>query len=307
MPNTEPFIPKYGWKPDLPDYRDLKYTPPQATLDALPPSVDLRPGLPPVLNQGSLGSCTANAIAIAHQFSQRKGNESQEIQPSRLFIYYNERVMEGTVGVDAGAAIRDGVKSIVQQGVCPEDIWPYNISKFIVKPPDNCYVEAMKHQAIRYERITQDLRHMKACLASGYPFVFGFTVYQSFESPEVAQTGAANLPSGDDTPVGGHAVLAVGYDDSTQRFLVMNSWGTGWGMQGFFTIPYAYLTNPNLAADFWTVYEVELISPKPAPTPTPTPTVSPEQKPVLDINIPGIGPVKVYVPARAGDLASISK
>jgi len=99
---------------------------------------------------------------------------------------------------------------------------------------------------------------LKACLAQGYPFVFGFTVYESFESSVVAKTGVAPMPGRNEQPLGGHAVLCVGYDDKTQKFLVENSWGTGWGMKGFFTLPYNYLTSPDLADDFWVVQTVEI-------------------------------------------------
>jgi C1A family cysteine protease len=205
-----------------------------------------------------LGSCTANAIANAHLFEQRKQNAAQPFLPSRLFIYYNERVMEGTVHSDSGAMIRDGIKSIAKQGVCSEKQWPYTIAKFTRKPAQTCYKEALKHQAVLYQRLVPTLTQLKGCLASGYPFVFGFTVYESFESPEVTRTGTAPMPASGEQVLGGHAVLAVGYDDAIQRFIVMNSWGTSWGMQGFFTMPYAYLTDTNLADDFWTVRLVEV-------------------------------------------------
>ena len=114
----------YGWVPDLPDARDYMYAAPLQVLTGLPPKVDLRPQCPPVLDQGALGSCTANAIANAHLFDQRKQKAKQPFLPSRLFIYYNERVMEGTVHSDAGAMIRDGIKSIAKQGTCAEKQWP---------------------------------------------------------------------------------------------------------------------------------------------------------------------------------------
>jgi C1A family cysteine protease len=175
--------------------------------------------------------------------------------PSRLFIYYNERSIEGTVASDSGAQIRDGIKSVNQQGACPEDLWPYVIASFAEQPPANCYTVAAQNKVKAYQRLTQNLNQMKACLASGYPFVFGFTVYESFESQTVAQTGVVNMPAASEQVLGGHAVVAVGYDDSQQRFIVRNSWGTGWGLQGYFTMPYSYLTqaHPALASDFWTI------------------------------------------------------
>jgi C1A family cysteine protease len=94
---------------------------------------------------------------------------------------------------------------------------------------------------------------MRGCLAAGYPFVFGFTVYSSFEGQEVAKTGVVSMPTPDEQVVGGHAVLAVGYDDASQAFIVRNSWGAGWGQEGYFTMPYAYLTTRALSSDFWTI------------------------------------------------------
>jgi C1A family cysteine protease len=251
-------VERYGWIPDLPDGRDRLYSAPLPTLMALPPSADLRPQCPPVLDQGQLGSCTANAIANAHLFDQLKEEAASPFVPSRLFVYYNERAIEHSVGRDAGAMLRDGIKSIAQQGVCPEPAWPYVISRFADPPPANCFQMALNHQAISYQRVLQNLTQMKGCLASGYPFVFGFTVYESFESAQVASTGIVPLPAADEAVIGGHAVIAVGYDDAQQRFMVMNSWGPRWGQHGFFTIPYAYLTDADLAADFWTVRVVEV-------------------------------------------------
>jgi C1A family cysteine protease len=173
--------------------------------------------------------------------------------PSRLFIYYNERVIEGTVGSDSGGQLRDGIKSIAKQGVCPETEWPYVITQFATKPPAQSFTDALQNTAVSYQRVAQSLSQFKGCLASGYPFVFGFTVYESFESPAVAQSGNAPLPASGEKSLGGHAVLAVGYDDTAQQFIVRNSWGPAWGQAGYFTLPYAYLTDPGLASDFWTI------------------------------------------------------
>ena len=249
---------RYGWKPDLPDVRDYRWTRPRFVA-ALPPAVDLRPNCPVVLDQGQLGSCTANAIANAHLYDQLAEHAKAVVQPSRLFIYYNERKMEGTINEDSGAQIRDGMKSIARWGVCSEKIIPYNIQRFRVKPGCRAYKDATLHQALTYHRLdSTNLDELRACLADERPFVFGFTVYESFESNAVANTGVVPMPGLGESVLGGHAVLCVGYDDAKQRFLVMNSWGTNWGMLGYFTIPYAYLTNPNLADDFWTVSTVEV-------------------------------------------------
>jgi len=245
----------YGWIPDRPDQRDRLYSTIAAPPKKLPAKVDLRADCPPVENQGELGSCTANALVGNLEFLEGKaGHPVSDL--SRLFIYYNERAMEGTVGEDSGAAIRDGVKSLVKLGVCGEDIWPYNIAKFTRKPSPACYKAASDHQVTSYHRILS-LQEMKQCLAEGYPFVFGFSVYSAFESPAVARTGRLNLPKPAEKNLGGHAVCAIGYDDAAKRVLVRNSWGADWGLGGYFTMPYAYVSNSNLADDFWTLRAFE--------------------------------------------------
>ncbi len=236
----------------MPDVRDRMYRAPRK-LGALPPSVDLRGGCPAIYDQGELGSCTANAIAAAVEFDQRKQSLPQLFTPSRLFIYYNERALEGTIPTDSGAMLRDGIKAVASAGACPETMWPYVENSFAERPPAPCFKIGKTHPAVSYSRVAQDLGQMKACLAAGYPFVLGFTVYESFESDAVAHSGVAEMPDASETALGGHAVMAAGYDDASGRFLVRNSWGAGWGMGGYFTIPYAYLTDSNLADDFWTI------------------------------------------------------
>jgi C1A family cysteine protease len=253
---------RYGWKPDLPDQRDHLFAAAPAVLSALPAAVDLTAQCPPVYDQGQLGSCTGNSIAGAIEFERMKQNlpAAGQHTPSRLFIYYNERVIEGDVGQDNGAQIRDGIKSVAKKGVCFEDGpdgWPYDIAKFAAKPPANCFHAALANKVVQYSRLVQVAQQLKGCLAGGSPFVFGFTVYESFESPAVAQSGVVPMPGPNEQVVGGHAVMAVGYDDAQQRFVVRNSWGPGWGIKGYFTIPYAYVTAANLASDFWTIKMVE--------------------------------------------------
>lgn len=247
----------YGWLPDVPDQRDHLYAAPVVYLKSLPRSVDLRKQCPPVYNQGQLGSCTANAIGGAIQFDRLKQKLRPDFIPSRLFIYYNERVIEHSVASDSGAQIRDGIKTVAKQGVCPETEWPYDIQKFTIKPTSSCYQDAKKYQAVQYQRVPQMLNQFKGCLASGYPFVFGFSVYDAFESEAVAKTGVLSLPGPKEKLIGGHAVVCVGYNDTKQVFIVRNSWGSGWGMKGYFTMPYAYLTDSNLADDIWTVRVIE--------------------------------------------------
>jgi C1A family cysteine protease len=246
----------YGWVRDLPDARDFTYGAPLLRFpQGLPPSVDLRSEFSPVYDQGQLGSCTANAIAGAIEFDQRKQG-TKEFTPSRLFIYYNERAMEGTVSQDAGAQIRDGVKSVATLGAAPETDWPYDISKLTQKPPKQAYTDAKSDLVTTYARVTQDLTQMRGCLAEGYPFVFGFTVYESFESEAVAKTGELRMPKTGEAVVGGHAVVAAGYKDDQRVFIVRNSWGSAWGLNGYFLMPYEYLITPHLANDFWTIRSV---------------------------------------------------
>jgi C1A family cysteine protease len=245
----------YGWVPDRPDHRDKLYAAIAKPPKKLPNSVDLRAGCSPIEDQGRLGSCTANALVGNLEFLEKKAGKLVA-DLSRLFVYYDERVIEGTVNEDAGAMIRDGVKSLVKQGVCTEKKWPYQISRFAVKPSAACYREALTHQVRSYHRIL-GLRQMKQCLAEGYPFVFGFSVYEAFESEAVAKSGELDLPKPNEAQVGGHAIMAVGYDDNTNRLLIRNSWGADWGLQGYFTMPYDYASDDNLADDFWTLRAME--------------------------------------------------
>ena len=249
----------YGWKPQKPDIRDLKYgdaKPPSEVVAVLPPKVDLRSKLPSCWDQSTIGSCTAHGISAALVFDEQYEHEAF-IMPSRLFIYYNEREMEGTVEEDNGAEIRDGIKSVAAQGFADEKLWPYDVTKFKLKPSEEAYACGVQHKALTYMALDNTkLDELRGCLAAGFPFVFGFTVYDSFEGSFVARSGILSMPKPHENMVGGHCVIAVGYDDHAKMFLVRNSWGTKWGQQGHFWMPYEYITSSDLANDFWTIRKI---------------------------------------------------
>ena len=245
----------YGWRPGLPSMGFPLYSA-RVEAAALPPSVDLRPHCPPVYDQGQLGSCTGNAWAGEIEFLQIKQGLT-EFTPSRLFIYYNERVLDNDVNTDAGASISDGAHVVSTQGCPPETDWPYDVNAFAEKPPQTAFQDGLKHLALQVQQVSQDLTSMKEVLVSGLPIVIGFVVYESFESDQVTKTGVVPMPAHHEQKLGGHAVVVVGYDDSQSRFIVRNSWGDQWGMKGYFTMPYAYLTNPRLSSDFWLATKTE--------------------------------------------------
>jgi len=254
-------VSKYGWHPDLPDIRDYLYSKylgfcGKAKIKRA--EVDLRAVCPPVYDQLSLGSCTANAIGGMFQFVNKK-DAGKDFVPSRLFIYFNERSIEGHITSDSGAYIRDGLTTVNKKGVCPEPMWPYHIKDFTKTPTSDCYTEALKHQSIKYMRVARSLPEMKLCLMDGYPFVFGFTVYESFESIAVSRTGIVPMPSKNERVLGGHAVMACGYNTKTKQFLVRNSWGKGWGLDGYCWMPFDYFTDAGLSNDFWTIRSVEVL------------------------------------------------
>ncbi len=259
MPKIQPFqdsprtIKGYGWKPSLPhlndDRRAYSLIAPEITL---PPVIDLRPLDVPIYDQGELGSCTGNGIGACWQFSLKKQGKPAPM-PSRLFIYYFERVIEKTVNEDAGAQIYDGLAVLQNQGCCDEALHPYVISKFTQKPSAAAVAAAAKHEATQAYAVKQNLKEIKTCLASGFPIVMGFTVYESFETQKVSKTGIVPMPKRSEQVMGGHCVCIVGYSDATNVFFCRNSWGKDWGKNGYFQIPYDYFLNPNLASDFWTV------------------------------------------------------
>jgi len=253
---------RFGWKPDLPDRRDIPFRRIFRLPAKLPASVDLRNKCSAVEDQGDLGSCTAQALVGALEFLEIKNainlgvtTEKGFADLSRLFVYYNERAEEGTVEWDSGAYIRDGIKVLKKLGVCREDKWPYQTDRLSDKPSAECYKEGLKHQVTSYQRLST-LDEMKTCLAMGLPFVGGFTCYNSLMSGEVARTGDVPMPGDNDYTVGGHAIMFVGYEDAVKRVIFRNSWGEEWGKKGYGTLPYEYLV-PDLSDDFWAIQTIE--------------------------------------------------
>jgi C1A family cysteine protease len=245
---------RYDYHPDLPDKRDHYF---QFSLSAaLPDKADLRAQMSKVEDQGDLGSCTANAWVGAIEYLD-KAKDGRYRNWSRLFLYYNERALHGNQRRDSGAEIRDGAKSLAKQGICIETHWKYDIKKFASKPPETCYTEGLQHQAVEYSRVDQSEQGMLSALAQGNPIVLGFTVYESFESDAVAKTGMVPMPNASEKVLGGHAVLAVGYDRPKRLFTIRNSWGRGWGDHGYCYFPFDYLLDGDFAEDFWIIQILE--------------------------------------------------
>jgi C1A family cysteine protease len=275
-----------GWLPDYPDFRD--YTVEQDSMKAmltkarvavrrkvsLPTSADLRAWCSPIENQGSLGSCTANAgVGIAEYFERRAFGK--HIDASRLFLYKATRSMLHWTG-DTGAFLRSTMGALALFGVPPEEYWPYVVADFDKEPPAFCFAFAQNYQAINYYRLDPPgtakdvlLNQIKTNLAAGLPSMFGFTVYSSYT--QGATTGKIPYPTPGEKTVGGHAIVAVGYDDSmkikntnpgasetTGALLFRNSWGTGWGSSGYGWLPYDYVLK-GLAVDWWSLLKNEWI------------------------------------------------
>jgi C1A family cysteine protease len=252
---------RFGWKPDKPDIRDRPYNSvkPRFTAAKLPSKIDLREQMPSIWDQGNLGSCTSQSIAAALIYNRKMTKETPDFIPSRLFIYYNERAIEGTINEDAGAEIRTGIKTIVKHGFCREDLWKYDITRFKRRPSNAAYRNAELYKAVEYFRLDNEkINELKVCLATGFPFVFGFSVYvNSIESAE--RDGYISMPSMNDSMDGGHAVVCCGYDDSRKVFIIHNSWGTEVGDKGYYYMPYDYVCNKSLSDDFWTIRKIREI------------------------------------------------
>jgi C1A family cysteine protease len=243
----------YGWIRDLPDQRDYTYLLPQQPF-FLAPYYNMKDKMPPVYNQGKLGSCTAQAIAGALHYEWIQHKKPNPFIPSKLYIYYNERYLEGSINQDRGAMIRTGMKAINNWGFCKETLCPYIISKFAVRPTDEAYSDGGTRRVFQYARAQQDRNFLQTTLSGDQPVVFGFSVYESFN--RVGSSGIVPMPAMSERQLGGHAVLLVGYDNSRQLYCFRNSYGSGWGDRGYGYLPFAYVENSNLAHDFWVVKSV---------------------------------------------------
>jgi C1A family cysteine protease len=282
---------RYGWLPDYPDFRDYtedsepitsllnsplakkRGTKPRA--GSLPASADLRPWCSPVEDQGNLGSCTAHAGVGIIEYYERKA-QGRHTDASRLFLYKTTRNLMKAKG-DTGAYLRSTMGAMVLFGVPPEAYWPYtdNEKDFDREPPAFTYAFAANYQTLKYFRhdppktsAPELLKKLKSYLAKGHPAMFGFSVYNSIEQADA--TGRIPFPTTKDRIEGGHAVVAVGYDDkmkiknkygkaeTTGALLIRNSWGKGWGENGYGWLPYEYI-NQGLADDFWSILKKEWV------------------------------------------------
>ncbi len=233
--------------------RSRRYGADRLDADALPPKVDLRPSMNRVEDQADSNSCTANAIAGAYEFLLRDHDDAPN-DVSRLFIYFNARAIDSDDIADQGSSIVSAIDALSEYGACDETTWPYDLGEINTEPPGDAYDQATALTLDEAQEVAVDLRAMKHCLAEGYPFVFGLSLFGSFD--EAARNGRVPDPSDDDDAReshGLHAMLAVGYSDKSQCFVVRNSWGESWGDAGYCYIPYSYMTQPSLCFDLWTI------------------------------------------------------
>ncbi len=235
---------------------DWTYHPQSSIVRRLPAVVDLRRHCPPVYDQLHLNSCSANAIAAALRFAELKEERPDVPSPSRLFIYYNERVLAGVVGSNSPVCLRDGYRTVSKLGSCSEAMWPYDPRRFRRPPTPKCFVAAHRHRAIAYYRIRRAVSQLRACLAEGFPFVMAMAVHTSIGTRAVKRTGRVPVPTRHDPLHGGHAVLVVGYDHVRRLLIFRNSWGRLWGDHGCGYLPYAFIASPALTWDFWTMRRV---------------------------------------------------
>ena len=217
----------------------------------LPKSMDLRSKCGDIFDQGDLGSCVSNSTSFCMRFLFTNFN-NEKFVPSRLFIYYNGRIIENEdINEDSGLMVMDGYKSVVKYSACGENNWAYDVTKFAQQPPKQCYAAAKEHKHLKGSSLTSN--GLKACLVAGFPISFGAALFESFMSDTTAQSGIVPIPDENtEERVGGHCMTIVGYDETQTAFLVANSWSDKWGIKGYCWFPYKYMLNENLVTEFWT-------------------------------------------------------
>lgn len=248
----------FGWLKDPPDPRDYRYGPPSTVLAApFAPKVDIRPGMPPIYDQLQLGSCSSNATNACVEHAERKATDPDSGRLSRLWTYFYAREKINTLESDSGSFIRDNFKVTAERGVPREMYWPYDIARFRERPPERA--SAIQHQVLEYRSILDGSEQdLLACLNEGYPFAFGFPVYESFLS--IGADGKWN-PQPGESIIGYHAVVSVGYDHTSRaKFpggheIIRNSWGRGFGYRGHFFVPRGFIAREGW--DCWTIRRVE--------------------------------------------------
>ena len=254
---------KYNLVPDENKGNNAQYEQ-KWTAGKLPGTVDLRTiegAFPPAFNQGNINSCTANAVSAAIYFDMIKQDASHPFVPSRLFIYYEERVLNNTLNeekygvIGATVSMKNCIDAVHNKGYCSEKTWPYETTKLYTKPSPLAYDSAEYHHTYQYQWLKTDLEHLKDCLANGYPFVFGISIYESFESATTKSSGIVSMPAATEKKLGGHALLAVGYDDEKQQFIFRNSYGGNWGDGGYGFMPYAFMQQYGFS--FWEIKKVK--------------------------------------------------
>jgi len=240
-----------GCIPSPRDDRDYRLV---CAASASPPRrADLRSLCSAVEDQSSLNSCTANAAVGAMEILERK-QQIEQLDLSRLFVYWNTRVLDGTTNQDPGAYLRSSLKAVETKGACLESIWPYNNNMVLARPSDAAYVEE-KRQAVEYLRATQGVG-VRQAMADGFPVIFGMLLSESFMSARFG--GNVPMPRAGEQIIGGHAMLIVGYDMDARTYIVRNSWGEHWGDKGYCYIPFALVDDPETSFDFWVIRSMEM-------------------------------------------------
>lgn len=260
---NEESLGKYNLVPDGAQDQNQKYILKMGG-DGHPSDVDLRKAannaFPAAFNQGDINSCTANAVSAAIHYDMVKQGWRDPFVPSRMFIYYEERAISNTLdeakygSTGATVSMKNCIKAVHNKGYCSEEVWPYELRHLYTKPSDVAYDSAKHYHTYQHLWLDNDLTHLKDCLASGYPFLFGISVYESFESASTRASGVVPMPAEGEKKLGGHAVLAVGYDDAKQQFIFRNSYGADWGESGYGYMPYEFVTKYGF--DFWEVKKV---------------------------------------------------